>query len=331
MKKIFKFVIIIAVFALLDITFFTQSVNAEGTNNDILTITASGTKTAVTVSGTTGTDVVAIVVEIFNSGNKLITMQTFPVKEAKYNATIAFSNLSSGTYTAYVVNYNGVGTSKETTFNVKSSTNSGGSSSSGSSSSGATIDVKPATGNTTSTGVLKGEDGSWYFFKDGVVDENYDDVAHNENGWWVVRDGKVDFSYQGIASKENGDWYCEKGKVNFNANGVLQSTAEESSGWYFVKDGKVQKGKETVEHNANGWWYIGKDGKVDFNMNTVAQNVNGWWMIQKGKVNFDYKGVASNQYGTWYLEGGKVNFNYNGKYTDANGKQYTIKNGQVIN
>ena len=371
-----------------------------------------------------------------NLGNNVATV-TLPVgNTANYTYSVIREHEGETPVTLNATVKNGAisfDTNKFSTYTiVRKPVSSGGGSSNNSGSSGDINDdgkndvsnVKPSTGNTNSTGVLQGDDGSWYFFKDGVVDENYDDVAHNENGWWVVRDGKVDFSYQGIASNENGDWYCEKGKVNFNANGVLQSTAEESSGWYFVKDGKVQKGKETVEHNANGWWfidkegkvdfnkdtvaqnvngwwviqkgkvdfnyqgvatnpygdwfcekgkvnfaaqgvlqstakesngwyfvkggkvqkgketveqnrngwwYVGKDGKVDFNMNTVAQNVNGWWMIQKGKVNFDYKGVASNQYGTWYLEGGKVNFNYNGKYTDANGKQYTIKNGQVIN
>ena len=424
MKKIFKTITIIAVFTLLNIVVFSQSGKADenGTENDILTIQASGTKTAVTIKGTTGANVVAIAVEIFDSNNTLMAMQTFSVKNANYNATVGLSNVSTGTYTAYVVNYNGIGASKETTFEVKNSgTSSGGTGSSGG---GSTSNIKPSTGNTTSTGVLQGTDGSWYFFKDGVVDENYDDVAQNAYGWWVVREGKVDFSYKGVATNQYGDWYCEKGKVNFNANGVLQSTADESSGWYFVKNGKVQKGKETVEHNANGWWYIGKDGKVDFNketvaqnaygwwavqkgkvdfnfkgvatnqygdwycekgkvnfnangvlqstndkfngwyfvkngcmqkgketvernnygwwyvgkdgkvdfkMNTVAHNAYGWWMIKNGKVDFSYKGVASNQYGTWFMEGGKVNFNYNGKYTDASGKQYTIKNGQVVN
>ena len=371
----------------------------------------------VTFNSNGGSEVTPIVVA---NGGTIATLPTPSKSGYKFGGWYSDAGLTTPFTTDTTV------TADVTLYAKWTTASSGGSSGGGSGSigGGSTSNVKPVNGNTTSTGVLKGTDGSWYFFKNGVVDENYNDVAQNPYGWWVVRNGKVDFAYQGIASNPYGDWYCEKGKVNFNANGVLQSTAKESSGWYFVKGGKVQKGKETVEHNANGWWYIGKDGKVDFNkdtvaknvngwwviqkgkvnfnfkgiatnpygdwycekgkvnfaangvlqstndkfngwyfvkngcmqkgketvernaygwwyigkdgkvdfkMNTVAQNVNGWWIIQNGKVNFAYKGIASNQYGTWYIEGGKVNFKYNGKYKDASGKEYTIKNGKVMN
>ena len=153
------------------------------------------------------------------------------------------------------------------------------------------------------TGVLMGTDGSWYYFRDGEIDTDCNDVLENSNGWWVIRNGKVDFDYNGIASNANGDWYCQNGKVNFKANDVLYTP----QGWYYFRCGKVQKGQETVQWNSNGWWYIGTDGKVDFS----------------------YNGIASNANGSWYCKCGKVDFGYSGKYKDSTGKAYSIVNGRV--
>ena len=184
--------------------------------------------------------------------------------------------------------------------------------------------IFPAGGDKHATGVLKGSDGNWYYFKSGIIDITCNEVMHNNSGWWVIQEGKVNFNYNGLASNKYGTWYCQNGKVNFNANGVLNTP----QGWYYIKGGKVQTGKETVQNNSSGWWYIGTDGKVDFKKNTVAQNSNGWWVIQNGKVNFNYNGLASNSNGIWYCQNGKVNFNANGVLNTPQGWYY-IKGGKV--
>lgn len=183
--------------------------------------------------------------------------------------------------------------------------------------------------NGSVSGLMKAADGNWYYYVNGAVDYDCNDVVKNEygwwcvrngkvdfsvnglaknsNGWWFIKDGKVDFGFNGIAENENGKWYCAGGKVSFETTGVVKSSGL-YSGWYYVVGGKVQENKVDVAPNKNGWWYIGEDGKVDFSANTVAKNSNGWWVIQNGKVNFNFTGIAENQNGKWYCIKGKVSF-----------------------
>ena len=167
------------------------------------------------------------------------------------------------------------------------------------------------------------EGGDWYYYRNGVIDETYTNVAQNENGWWRVKNGKVDFGYTGIAQNENGWWRIEGGKVNFNYTGVAQN----ENGWWRVEKGKVNFNYNGIAQNENGWWYI-RGGKVNFNYTGVAQNENGWWRIEKGKVNFNYNGIAQNENGWWYIRGGKVNFDYTGVAQNENG-WWRIEKGKV--
>lgn len=180
--------------------------------------------------------------------------------------------------------------------------------------------------------VKKNDYGWWYIGTDGKVDFHKNTVAKNEHGWWVIQNGKVNFNYNGIAGNAYGDWYCQGGKVNFGANGVLKTP----QGWYYVREGKVQTGTETVQKNSYGWWYIGIDGKVDFNKNTVAKNSYGWWAIQNGKVNFNYTGIAHNSYGYWYCYNGRVDFSartlckYNGTWWYINKGKVDFDSGELL-
>ena len=92
--------------------------NVFAATNDILTINAEGATDGVTVFGTTGSDVVAVVVEIFDSTNELVTMETYAVTSAAYSAEIEATLTAGSTYIAYVVNYDGSGESLETEFTV---------------------------------------------------------------------------------------------------------------------------------------------------------------------------------------------------------------------
>ena len=122
----------------------------------IQTLTVQTGSSSVTLSGTCADTVVAIVVQIRDSGGQIISMESYPAADGQYSATISIA-LSAGSYTAYVADYNGgEWTTRE--FQIQqtgdttgdSSTSSGGSwdgstgSSSGSSTSGNTkTETKP--------------------------------------------------------------------------------------------------------------------------------------------------------------------------------------------
>ena len=204
----------------------------------------------------------------------------------------------------------------------------------------------------TLNGVCQGEDGNWYYYVNGEIDETFSGLAKNQNGWWYVRNGKVDFSYYGVEQNGNGWWRIEDGKVNFDFNGfaenrngwwylengkvqldrtdVIQGTVDGKNGWWYVENGKVVF-TETIAQNRNGWWYI-NGGAVDFEHYGVEQNRNGWWKIEAGKVNFEFTGFAENQNGWWYLENGKVQLDrtdvIQGTVDGKNGWWY-VENGKV--
>ncbi len=95
-----------------------MTVGAFAATNDVLTVTAEGTTSSVKVSGTTDTSVVAVLIEIFDTDNNLVTMESHPSTEGKFEATLSATLTAGATYTAYVINYSGEGEALEATFTV---------------------------------------------------------------------------------------------------------------------------------------------------------------------------------------------------------------------
>lgn len=205
--------------------------------------------------------------------------------------------------------------------------------------------------DTTINGVVKASDGNWYYYADGLVQNDYTGFAGNEYGNWYIENGKVTFAKNDVIKDEagalgtagtwyyvknskvtytdtvaknaNGWWRIENGKVNFACNSVEKN----ENGWWYIRNGKVDFGYTGVAKNVNGWWRI-ENGKVNFACNSVEKNENGWWRIENGKVNFNFTGIASNQNGKWYLKGGKVQFTYSGTVT-YNNKRYRVVKGKI--
>ena len=101
-----------------------ETVFAAG--DSVTSVTATGTESGVTVKGTTDAGVVAVAIEIFDENNQLVAMETHAVTDGAYNATIAVPLTAEKSYKAYVVNYNGAGTAKESGFTVPKATTPGG-------------------------------------------------------------------------------------------------------------------------------------------------------------------------------------------------------------
>lgn len=199
------------------------------------------------------------------------------------------------------------------------------------------------------TFLAQGNDGQWYYHRDGAIDYNYTGLGANSSGWWYVKNGKVDFSantivkfkdswwyvkngkydsdFTGIVRNQNGDWYVKNGEVDFSYNGLanVNNTYKYNhndlkyDGWYNIKNGQVIYKDDVVAYNGK-WWFADK-GKVNFKANTIAPNSNGWWYIRNGQVDFGFNGIARNPYGDWFIKGGKVSFDKTGLVTVANSTQ----------
>ncbi len=125
--------------------------------------------------------------------------------------------------------------------------------------SGGAVYAAASAGVAVKNGFGQDTDGSWYYYVNGQIDTDCNDVIKDEEGqidaaksWWYVVGGKVQTDFTGLADYKNanGWWYIENGKVDFTHTGV--------------------------DKNANGWWYV-EDSNVDFTHNGVDKNANGWW------------------------------------------------------
>lgn len=102
---------------LISISLFLLNVKVYAASN-VITVSASGNTQGATVSGTTDDDVAAVLIEILDETNSIITLETHAVLNGDYNATLSCALTEGKTYTAYVVNYNGSGTPQSTLFTI---------------------------------------------------------------------------------------------------------------------------------------------------------------------------------------------------------------------
>lgn len=123
MKKITNRMISFAFLMCMGLFLFSLKVNAA---NNVTTINASGDTQGATVSGTTDDDVVAVLIEVLDGNNQVVTLETHAVTDGSYCATLSCTLNEGSTYSAYVVNYDGSGDSKRTTFTVPVSVTSVG-------------------------------------------------------------------------------------------------------------------------------------------------------------------------------------------------------------
>ena len=115
MKKTLYRIISFAFLMFIGVFFLNVKVYAA---SNIVTISASGNTQGATVSGTTDDDVVAVLIEILDENNGIINLETHAVTNGSYNATLSCALTEGETYKAYVVNYNGTGTTQSIPFTV---------------------------------------------------------------------------------------------------------------------------------------------------------------------------------------------------------------------
>ena len=114
MKKITNRMISFAFLMCMGLFLFSLRVNAA---NNVTTINASGDTQGASISGTTEGDVEPVLIEVLD-GTDVVTLETHAVTSGEYTATLACTLDEGKIYTAYVVNYNGSGEPKTTTFSI---------------------------------------------------------------------------------------------------------------------------------------------------------------------------------------------------------------------
>lgn len=139
----------------------------------------------------------------------------------------------------------------------------------------------PSTSDSAKNGLYMDDAGNWYYYKDGVVENDYTGLASNEYGWFYISDGAIDWSYTGLASNEYG--------------------------WFYVTGGVLDWSYTGLASNEYGWFYV-TGGVLDWSYTGLANNEYGWFYISNGVLDWNYTGTASNEYGTWNVVNGQVVF-----------------------
>ena len=182
-------------------------------------------------------------------------------------------------------------------------------------------------------------DGTWYYVKNGRVDNSTTLVKYNGT-WFYVSGGTL--QNKTTLCKYNGKWYyVENGKlstkttlVKYNgtwfyvSGGTLQNKTtlcKYNGKWYYVENGKLSTKTTLVKYNGT-WFYV--SGGTLQNKTTLCKYNGTWFYVENGKVDFTQNSLYKFN-GYWFLvQNGKVNLRTTTLYK-FNGKWYYIENGKV--
>lgn len=182
----------------------------------------------------------------------------------------------------------------------------------------------PSTSDSAKNGLYMDDAGDWYYYKDGVVENDYTGLASNEYGWFYVSDGAIDWSYTGLASNEYGWFYVTGGVLDWSYTGL----ADNEYGWFYVKGGVLDWSYTGLANNEYGWFYV-TGGVLDWSYTGFANNEYGWFYVADGVLDWSYTGLANNEYGWFYISNGVLDWNYTGTASNEYGT-WNVVNGQVV-
>ena len=154
--------------------------------------------------------------------------------------------------------------------------------------------------------------GAKFYVKDGVVAKDMnglhlvsgtDDETTTDDKFYFFSNGQIQSEYKGLALYDNEWFYLENGYLDTNTNGIV----EHDGGKFIVAVGRIAK-------EANGLWQDPKDKK--------------WYFASNGQIQTQHTGVAGYDGKLFYVIKGELATDYKGtiKY---NGVVYEVINGQL--
>lgn len=215
---------------------------------------------------------------------------------------------------------------------------------------------------------LKYVDSTWYYYRNGKIDWNYNSLAYANNAWWYINNGVLDKTYTGLVPFRNQLWYVNfgkldktfAGKVNYNdetysvKNGVGSKTSAytglkyNNGVWEYYTDGILDiEYKGVTVYNGNTWFiengtisrksgiwhqdgdiYYIIDGKVDISVYDLKYNDGSWYYFRRGRVDWSYNTLTYVNNTWWYVNHGKLDKTYTGLCL-YNGKLWYVKEGKL--
>ena len=219
-------------------------------------------------------------------------------------------------------------------------------------------------------GIIIDDYGPYYYIKDGTVateinglhfvTEGYKERMSDEkvfsNTFFFFRNGRVDEDFEGLTEYNGAKFYVKDGKIVTDMNGLylVSGTDEETTTddkFYFFSNGQLQSEYKGLALYDNEWFYL-ENGYLDTNTNgivehdggkfivavgRIAKEANGlwqdpkdgkWYFASNGQIQTQHTGVAGYDGKLFYVIKGELATDYKGtiKY---NGVVYEVINGQL--
>ena len=219
-------------------------------------------------------------------------------------------------------------------------------------------------------GIIIDDYGPCYYIKDGTVateinglhfvTEGYKERMSDEkvfsNTFFFFRNGRVDEDFEGLTEYNGAKFYVKDGKIVTDMNGLylVSGTDEETTTddkFYFFSNGQIQSEYKGLALYDNEWFYL-ENGYLDTNTNgivehdggkfivavgRIAKEANGlwqdpkdkkWYFAANGQIQTQHTGVAGYDGKLFYVIKGELATDYKGtiKYK---GVVYEVINGQL--
>ena len=187
------------------------------------------------------------------------------------------------------------------------------------------------TADASKNGLME-ENGTWCYFKNGVIDTTYTGLAENEYGLWYVENGMVNLDYNGFHITADTDYLVKNSYAMPIVSGEdwngLHKIAEGTWG-YFV-DGRIDMDYKGLvrceEHPAR---YTGRGEELDseefdiLNKEHIQLGANTkifWFYVENGELNYDFTGATLTPNGkVWvYVTNGRFDFDFHKMFEEGN-------------
>ncbi len=157
-------------------------------------------------------------------------------------------------------------------------------------------------------GLYKDENGEFYYYQGGVIQESFTGLMANNFGNWYILNGHAQLKFDGMITLENTNYLIKSGRVHEGFTGI---TKQNGVYYYFAS------GVNDLEHEGlvlcNGMKAYVQDGQVDFNKSGVVEDEGQQVYVKYGIWRDTFKGLARAEDGNWlYFTDGVFDSAYTG-------------------
>ena len=187
--------------------------------------------------------------------------------------------------------------------------------------------------------------GTWYYYKDGVVDTGYTGLVQYNGSWYYIQQGELkwgvrtlvqyygtwyyvnnstlDWNYTGLCEYYGTEYYIQKGTLHWGVNGLTNIGGT----WYYLKNSSLQKDYTGLVQYNKSWYYV-QNGVLNWGIRTLVQYNGTWYYVNNSTLDWNYTGLCE-YYGTeYYIQKGTLHWGVNG-LTNINGTWYYLKNSSL--